>query len=45
MASYIDIFEFGMGEITSSHSGIGLIFREGLDPELSLCIGFQMIGP
>ena len=27
------------------HSGIGLIFREGLDPELSLCIGFQMIGP
>ena len=27
------------------HSCIGLIFREGLDPELSLCIGFQMIGP
>ena len=31
--------------LPARHSGIGLIFREGLDPELSLCIGFQRIGP
>ena len=33
MASYIDIFEFGMGEITSSHCGTSLIFRVDPDPE------------